>query len=144
MMERRAGDLKGPKSLEAWIEVFKRRAGDDEPFALKDNEYLYYHPEHGFFTWFVCERPGRISIPKMCGNGRVLRRMIYEFVKASAHLGVREVLCCSRRPPEVYMKRVLGGRLDRVEFTKNLNTGRVEPMYFYVITVDDFKGRDEV
>ena len=92
MMERRAGDLKGPKSLEAWIEVFKRRAGDDEPFALKDNEHLYYHPEHGFFTWLVCERPGRISIPKMCGNGRVLRRMVYEFVRAAEHLGIREVL----------------------------------------------------
>ena len=143
-MERRPGDLSGPKSLEAWIEVFKRRAGDDEPFALKEDEHLYYHPEHGFFTWFVCENhPGRISIPKMCGDGRVLRRMVYELVRSAEHLGIREVMCCSRRRPKLYMTRVLGGRLDRVEQTVNLGTGKPEPMYFYVVTVDDFKERDE-
>lgn len=132
----------------AWIEVFNRRAGDDEHFRLQRGEHVYYHPEHGFFTWFLCveeANAGLISIPKMCGNGRVLRRMVYELVKeaASAGLGIRGVLCCSRRRPEVYSKRVLGGVLHHVEERVNVNTGMVEPLYFYVVSLDDYKGRDE-
>ena len=143
-VERRTDDFKGPKSLEEWIDVYERRAGDDVHFRLDDGEHIYYHPDHGFFTWLVCENhPGRISIPKMCGNGKILRRMVYELVKECTHLGIREVMCCSRHRPEVYMKRVLGGRFDRVTYTVNLNTGKLEPLYFYVISVDDYKGRDK-
>lgn len=143
--ERRPGDLKGPKSLAEWIEVYERRAGDDVRFRMQEDEHLYYHPEHGFFTWFLCQEEanaGLISIPKMCGNGKLLRRIVYEMVKGAAELGIRGVLCCSRRRPELYSKRVLGGKLHHVEYTKNLNTGAVEPMYFYVVSLEDYKGRD--
>lgn len=143
-MTRRPGDMSGAKTLAEWIEVYERRAGDDVRFRLEEGEHVYYHPEHGFFTWRLCENHGgRISIPKMCGNGRVLRRMVYEFVKASRHLGVREIMCCSRRRPELYRDRVLGGRLDSVEYTKNINSGRVEPLYFYVVSLDDYRERDK-
>lgn len=143
-IERRTDDFKGPKTLEEWIDVYERRAGDDVRFTLVEGEHIYHHPDHGFFTWLVCEEcPGRIAIPKMCGNGKVLRRMVYELVKECEHLGIREVMCCSRHRPEVYMKRVLGGRFDSVTYTVNLNTGKLEPLYFYVISVDDYKGRDK-
>lgn len=142
-MERRADDFRGPKSLAEWIEVYERRAGDDVRFTLAPDEHVYWHPEHGFFTWLLCSNhPGRVSVPKMCGNGKVLRRMVYEFVVDSAQLGIREVMCCSRRRPALYMKRVLGGRFDRMEESVNLSTGRMEPMYFYVVSIDDYKGRD--
>ena len=144
MKDRRPGDMTGPKSLEEWIDVYERRAGDDVHFTLEDGEHIYYHPEHGFFTWKLCEdHEGRISVPKMCGNGRILRRMVYEFVKELEPLGIREIMCCSRRRPELYRDRVLGGRFDRVEYTKNLNSGEVEPLYFYIVTVDDYRGRDK-
>lgn len=136
MIDRRSGDFKGPKSLSAWIDVYERRAGDDVHFRLEDGEHVYYNENYGFFTWFVCEdHPGLISIPKMCGDGRFLRRLVWRFVKES---GMRGVYLCSRRRPEVYC-RVLGGRLDHVDHTVNLNTGRREPLYFYVVTLDDTK-----
>lgn len=140
---RRPGDFKGPKTLEEWIDVYERRAGDDTRFVLEDGEHIYYNPDKGFFTWRVSENnPRRLTVPKMCGDGRFLRHIVYELLKGCAGLGISEVLCCSRRRPELYMKRVLGGRFDCVKYTKNLNTGKTEPLYFYVITAEDFKERD--
>lgn len=133
------GDFTGPKTFEEWIDVYERRAGDDVHFQLDEDEHIYWHPDNGFFTWYVCrEHAGRISVPKMCGNGKVLRRMVWELVKAMESQGFHEVMLCSRRRPEVYC-RVIGGRLDHIEYTVNLNTGRREPLYFYVINFEDTK-----
>lgn len=143
-MRKKKDDFKGPKSLEAWIEVYERRAGDDVHFQLEDGEHVYYHPEYGFFTWYLCvNHPARVSIPKMCGDGKFLRRLVCEFIRRAPD--IKELMFCSRRTPEVYCNRVLRGcRLDHTEQTVNLNTGRSEPLYFFVVTLDVYKGSDDV
>lgn len=131
-MERRALDFKGPKSLDAWIEVYRRRVTEDRDVCFLPDEEFVFFPEFGFFT-FVFDLPGRcVIIPKMCGDGRFLRRKVFELVKAVEYLGFRFIRCFSRRPPEVYL-RVLGGRLDYVE-----DRGGA-PLYHYVVSLDDTK-----
>jgi hypothetical protein len=139
---RHLDDFKGPKTLEQWIDVYERRAGDDVHYQLEDGEHLYFSPEHGFFTWRICENhPGWISIPKMCGDGKFLRHVVWDFVKHLERFGINSVLLCSRHRPEVYC-RIIGGRWDHTDYTVNLNTGRREPLYFYVVTLDDTKEGD--
>ena len=131
-------DFIGAKTFEEWIDVYERRAGDDVHFQLVEGEQIFYNPEHGFFTWWVDHKKKRLVIPKMVGNGRFLRHVIFKMVKELEPLGFREILCCSRRRPEVYL-RVLGGRFDHMEETVNLNTGKKEPLYYYVVSLDDTK-----
>ena len=131
-------DFTGAKTFEEWVDVYERRAGDDVHFQLVEGGQIFYNPEHGFFTWWVDHKKKRLVIPKMVGNGRFLRHVIFKMVKELEPLGFREILCCSRRRPEVYL-RVLGGRFDHVEETVNINTGKKEPLYYYVVSLDDTK-----
>ncbi len=131
-------DFTGAKTFEEWVDVYERRAGDDVHFQLVEGEQIFYNPEHGFFTWWVDHKKKRLVIPKMVGNGRFLRHVIFKMVKELEPLGFREILCCSRRRPEVYL-RVLGGHFDHMEETVNLNTGKKEPLYYYVVSLDDTK-----
>lgn len=137
-MSGRCNDFTGPKTFEEWVEVYNRRAGDDVHFQLVEGEQVFYNPEHGFFTWWVDHKKKRLVIPKMAGDGKFLRHVIFKMVKELEPLGFREILCCSRRRPEVYL-RVLGGRFESMEETVNLNTGRKEPLYYYVVSLDDTK-----
>lgn len=138
MIDRRLDDFKGPKTLEEWIDVYERRAGDDVHFQLEPHEEIVWWTEHGFFTFWPDLEKRRLDVPKMCGDGRFLRRKVWEAVKALEHLGFRSVYLCSRHRPEVYL-RVIGGRFDKMKKTVNLNTGRLEPLYFYEVTLDDTK-----
>lgn len=140
-IERHLDDFKGPKTLEEWIDVYERRAGDDVHFQLTDGEEIYYHPDHGFFSCFLCYDKHLISIPKMCGDGKFLRHIVWDMVRQMEPYGFRGVLLCSRHRPKVYCK-VIGGKLDHIEYTVNLNTERREPLYFYVVTLDDTKEGD--
>ncbi|MEG1798920.1 MAG: hypothetical protein RR214_01940 [Synergistaceae bacterium] len=137
-VERRHGDFSGAKTLDEWIDVYERRAGDDVHFVLAPDEQVFFNPEYGFFTYVISHEKKRLVIPKMCGKGRFLRHVIFDMVRAIEHLGFRKIFCCSRRRPEVYL-RVLGGRFDHEEETVNINTGKKEPLYFYVVSLDDTK-----
>jgi len=131
-------DFKGPKPFEEWVDVYERRAGDDVHFQLDPREQIFFNPEYGFFTYWVDHWKKRLVIPKMCGEGKILRRIVYEMVKEIEPLGFREIFCCSRRRPEVYL-RVLGGKFDHEEVSVNIRTGKEEPMYYYIVSLDDVK-----
>lgn len=135
---RKKDDFKGPKTFDEWVEVYERRAGDDVHFIVDEFEQIFFNPDLGFFTYWIDIKKKRIVIPKMCGDGNILRRIVFEMIEKLEPEGFREILCCSRRRPEVYL-RVLGGRFDHVEETVNLNTGKKEPLYFYVVSLDDSK-----
>ena len=141
-MTRRPGDMSGAKTLAEWIEVYERRAGDDVRFRLEEGEHVYYHPEHGFFTWRLCENHPWISIPKMCGDGRFLRELVCDLLEAAKAYGVEAALCCSRRRPAVWLK-VHGGCLHHVEYTRNLNSGNIEPLYFYLMKSEGYRRRSK-
>ncbi|MPN40330.1 hypothetical protein SDC9_187866 [bioreactor metagenome] len=105
-------------------------------FKLSPGERIYYRPDKGFFTFIPLYERGLISIPKMCGDGKFLRHLVWELVRKMEPHGFRGAFLCSRHRPEVYC-RVIGGKLDHVEHTVNLNTGKEEPLYFYEVDLND-------
>jgi hypothetical protein len=134
-------DMVGPKSLEEWIEVYEER--DDSKYLLSPNERVVYDPLHGFFTYCFNAAKGEILIPKMCGDGKYWRPLIYKLAKATQHLGVKSVLCCTKRNPEAYM-RIIGGSLRRMEYVYDFQTGRQRTLWFIVISKNDTKeGKEE-
>lgn len=108
--------MTGPKSFDEWVAVYEERDSDTE-YILSPGEKVVYDPMHGFFTYLFDAESKELLVPKMCGNGKHWRPLIHKLVRDTQHLGVRGVLCCTKRNPQVYM-RVLGGS-DTVTITTN-------------------------
>jgi hypothetical protein len=97
---------------------------------------------HGFFTWWYDAGKRELVIPKMCGDGKHWRKVIFEMVKAAGPDVCRGVLCCTKRNPVAYM-RILGGKLRSMEYSLDFETGKSVTLWYIFITVDDTKeGRD--
>lgn len=130
--------MKGPKTLDEWIEVYEDRGGDDTEFLMSEGETLVWSPEKGFFTWCLDAERKMIVIPKMVGDGRHWRNKLFNMMSLIRHTGVDRVLACSRRPPKVY-QRVLGGELYKVEYKYNFLTKKSDALWFYIISFSDTK-----
>lgn len=134
----RKTNMKGPKTLDEWIEVYEDRGGDDTEFLMSEGETLVWSPEKGFFTWCLDAERKMIVIPKMVGDGRHWRNKLFNMMSLIRHTGVDRVLACSRRPPKVY-QRVLGGELYKVEYKYNFLTKKSDALWFYIISFSDTK-----
>jgi hypothetical protein len=131
--------MSGPKTFEEWVEVYEERDSDTE-YVLSPGERIVYDPMYGFFTYCFDAAKGELLIPKMCGDGKHWRPIIYKLVKATRHLGIKGVLCCTKRNPVVYM-RVLGGTLRKMEHVYDFQTGKQRTLWFIFISLDDTKER---
>jgi hypothetical protein len=104
----------GPKSRDEWIRVYEERDSDTE-YVTYPGEQMAWHPMHGFFTYFFDPETRLITIPKMCGDGKYWRKVIFEMAQMTRQLlGTRGVYCCTKRNPKAYM-RILGGELVKQE-----------------------------
>jgi hypothetical protein len=134
--------MTGPKTFEEWKEAYEERDSDTD-YELKPGERVVYDPMYGFFTYYFDAASKEILIPKMCGDGRFWRKQIYKLAKATRHLGVKGVFCCTKRNPVAYM-RVIGGTLRRMEYTYDFTTGKSRILWFIFVSWRDTKeGRDE-
>lgn len=131
--------MTGPKSFEEWVAVYEERDSDTE-YVLSPGEKVVFDPMHGFFTYLFDAESKELLVPKMCGNGKHWRPLIHKLVKDTQHLGVKGVLCCTKRNPQVYM-RVLGGTLKKMEHTYDFTTGKNTTLWFIFITLKDTKER---
>jgi hypothetical protein len=132
----------GPKTFEEWVEVYEERDSDTE-YVLSPGERVVYDPMRGFFTYCFDAANGEILIPKMCGDGKHWRPLIYRLAQATRHLGIKGVLFCTKRNPITFM-RVAGGKLAKMQHVYDFTTGKNYVLWFIRVTFDDTKeGRNE-
>lgn len=129
--------MKGPKSFEEWMRVYEERDSDTE-YILSPGELGAWHPMHGFFTYIYDAESRTLLIPKMCGDGKRWRRVIYGMVVASAPDVCRGALCCTKRNPVAYT-RILGGNICGVERSYDFNGKKGTTLWYIFITPDDTK-----
>jgi hypothetical protein len=132
---------RAPRTFGEWVEAYEERDSDTE-YVLTPGERVVYDPAHGFFTHSFDAASREILIPKMCGDGRHWRKEIYRLYRATRHLGVRGVYCCTKRNPVAYM-RVLGGTLRRMEVSYDFVTGKNHILWFIFISPEDTKERSD-
>jgi hypothetical protein len=96
---------------------------------------------HGFFTYYYDPESRELLIPKMCGDGKYWRRLIYKMAKAARGI-TRGVYCCTKRNPAAYM-RVLGGTLAKMEHVYDFRTGKRRTLWYIFITFKDTKESDD-
>jgi hypothetical protein len=129
--------MKGPKTFEEWVRIYEERDSDTE-YVTYPGERRVFDEEYGFFTYWYDAGSRELVIPKMCGDGKHWRNVIYEMVRAAGPEKCRGVLCCTKRNPAAYM-RVLGGKLRRVEHSFDFETRKNKTLWFIFITLDDTK-----
>ena len=127
----------GPKTFEEWVRVYEERDSDTE-YVLSPGEKVVFDPMHGFFTYAFDAASKTILIPKMCGDGKYWRAIIHKMVLAGQGIGIKGVLCCTKRNPQAYM-RILGGKLKKMEHTYDFTTGKSTTLWFIYITLNDTK-----
>jgi hypothetical protein len=130
--------LIGPKSRDEWIQAYVDRDSDTE-YVTEPGEVMVWDETHGFFTYLFDAESRLLVIPKMCGDGKHWRKLIYRMYRATRGepWWTRGVYCCTKRNPKAYM-RILGGRVVKREIKAN---GQV--LSFILISPEDTKeGRD--
>jgi hypothetical protein len=128
---------KAPGTFDEWKEAYEERNSDTE-YVISPGERVVFDPAHGFFTYYFDAASREILIPKMCGDGKHWRKLIYKLARSTRHLGVKGVLCCTKRNPVSYM-RILGGRLRRMEHVYDFETGKEHTLWFIFISFKDTK-----
>jgi hypothetical protein len=93
---------------------------------------------YGFFSFWYDARNRELVIPKMCGDGKHWRKLIYKMASAAGPDLCRGVLCCTKRNPKAYM-RVIGGKLRRLEYSFDFETKKHKALWFIFISWDDTK-----
>jgi hypothetical protein len=130
--------LTGPKTFAEWVEAYEERGNE---YKLSRGERVVWHPDHGFFTFLFDAANMEILIPKMCGDGKHWRPLIYEMAKAARGLlGVKGVYCCTEYNPRVW-QRVHGGRLVKMEHTYDFTTGKSSVLWYFSISPGEYEER---
>ncbi len=130
--------MRGPKTFAEWVEAYVERDSDTE-YVLTPGERVIFDPMHGFFTYSFDAASNEILVPKMCGDGKYWRPLIYALVLAS---GARGVYCCTKRNPRTY-QRILGGELVKMTHEYDFRTGKETTLWYIFITPKDTKEGDK-
>lgn len=125
--------MKRLKSLDEWISEYKRTAGEWE---VSDVEEVWFRPEYGFFTWCLDWERKWLIIAKMCGDGRYMRKVIYDIATICRPYGFEHLLFCTRKHVKAYL-RIAGGKLLKTGMLFNARTKRDEPIYHILISWED-------
>ena len=129
---------KAPRTFEEWVEAYEER--DGSKFALSPGEKIYWHRDHGFFTILYDAGSGTLLVPKMCGDGKYWRPLIYEIAKKGATEGhcLKSLYLCTKRNPAAYM-RVIGGTLSKMEYKYDFVTGKGRTIWYISINWENTK-----
>lgn len=117
--------MKGPKPFGEWVSIYCGKDGSD--FILDEREELFFDREHGFFTWMIDPDKKHLLIPKMCGDGRYWRPIIYGMLLwfRDSFGGFESVRFCTKRNPAAYI-RLIGGSLCKQEAHGNKTISWIE------------------
>lgn len=116
----------GPRPFGWWWAKFLENMRSPEHCTFNEFEELYYEPTRGFMCWMITARMRELYITKCCGDGAYWRDKAYEMFRyAKEHYGVKYMITCSRRRPEVYT------RFFRCSLWKT-EEANGEPLYWYI------------
>lgn len=128
-----------PLPLSSWVKKYEEYVGK---FILDPEEQLWWRPDKGFFTWVIDWNKKRVLVPKMIGDGRHMRKIIYDIMVEARRYGINTLVCCTRekRMANIYLK-LLGGKETEEKIFSPV-TGENDPLYQIVVTLDDTKWKN--
>lgn len=105
------------KTETEWLEYYEKRTGCKD-LELLPNEHVFFHPEHGFITFFAYD--DILELHNMCGNGKEWQKIVIEIMK---EYGLKKLRAYTQRNPKAWIRKY-GGHIRG---------------YYMEVDIDEFK-----
>ena len=90
------------KTKAEWLEYYEQRTGCKD-LRLFPDERVFFHPEHGFITFFVHD--GILELHNMCGNGKEWQKILIQIMKDN---GLTKLRAYTERNPKAWIRKYGG------------------------------------
>lgn len=85
-----------------WLDYYREKTGCDD-LKLADDEIIFFHPEHGFITFFTHD--DILELHHMCGNGKAWQKLL---TKIMNDYGLKKLRAFTRRNPKAWIRKYGG------------------------------------
>lgn len=90
------------KSKAEWLKYYEERTGCKD-LRLLPEEHIFFHPEHGFITFYVYD--GILELHHMCGDGKVWQKILIQIMKDN---GLTKLRAYTERNPKAWIRKYGG------------------------------------
>ena len=87
------------KTKAEWLKYYEERTGCKD-LRLFPDEQVFFHPEHGFMTFFVYGNV--LEIHHMCGDGKSWVKLVKKIMQDN---GLRTVRFSTKRNPKAWQRK---------------------------------------
>lgn len=105
------------KTKTEWLDYYAERTGCKD-LELLPNEHVFFHPKHGFITFFAYD--DILELHHMCGNGKEWQKIVIEIMK---EYGLKKLRAYTQRNPKAWIRKY-GGHIRG---------------YYMEVDIDEFK-----
>ena len=85
-----------------WLNYYREKTGCDD-LKLADDEIIFFHPEHGFITFFTHD--DILELHHMCGNGKAWQKLL---TKIMNDYSLKKLRAFTRRNPKAWIRKYGG------------------------------------
>lgn len=90
------------KTKSEWLKWYEERTGCKD-LELLPNEQIFFHPEHGFITFFAHD--GILELHHMCGDGKAWQKILVQIMNDN---GIGTLRAFTRRNPKAWIRKYGG------------------------------------
>ena len=87
---------------EQWLDYYHEKTGCNN-LELSPDEIVYFHPEHGFITFFIHD--DILELLLLCGTGKAWQNVLVQIMK---DYGLNKLRAFTRRNPKAWMRKYGG------------------------------------
>lgn len=89
-------------TIPEWLGYYRKKTGCKD-LQLADYETVFFHPEHGFITFFTHD--DILELHHMCGNGKEWQKLLVQIMKDN---GLKKLRAFTRRNPQAWIRKYGG------------------------------------
>lgn len=108
------------KTKDEWLEWYKKRTGIDD-LELVQNEFISFHPEHGFIVYALDFENGILLSHHTCGDGKFWAK-VYKNIMDMFNL--KKLIGYTQRNPHAWIRKY-GGHIKGYELECDFNELKV-------------------
>ncbi len=94
--------IKAPKTKNDWLDWYEKRTGTHD-LQLDESEFVLFHAEHGFMTFFTHD--DIFEIHHMAGDGKYWQQVIKKIMELE---GLTKIRAFTKRNPNAWIRKYGG------------------------------------
>ena len=94
--------MKNLKTKHEWLDWYAKRTGTQD-LQLDECEFVLFHPEHGFITFF--SHDDVLELHHLAGDGKFWQEAVLKIMKME---GLKKIRAFTRRNPNAWIRKYGG------------------------------------